>query len=45
LVLDIGGGWMEIALGRDAQPDFAVSSPLWAGRLTREFLHDDPARC
>ncbi|WP_233712687.1 Ppx/GppA phosphatase family protein [Kribbella turkmenica] len=42
LVLDIGGGSMEIALGRDAQPDFAVSLPLGAGRLTKAFLQDDP---
>jgi exopolyphosphatase/guanosine-5'-triphosphate,3'-diphosphate pyrophosphatase len=42
LVLDIGGGSMEIALGRDARPDFAVSLPLGAGRLTRGFLPDDP---
>jgi len=41
-VLDIGGGSMEIALGRDAQPDVAVSLPLGAGRLTRTFLPDDP---
>jgi exopolyphosphatase/guanosine-5'-triphosphate,3'-diphosphate pyrophosphatase len=42
MVLDIGGGSMEIALGRDARPEFAVSLPLGAGRLTRAFLHDDP---
>jgi exopolyphosphatase/guanosine-5'-triphosphate,3'-diphosphate pyrophosphatase len=45
LVLDIGGGSMEIALGRDARPEFAVSLPLGAGRLTRAFLHDDPPKC
>jgi exopolyphosphatase / guanosine-5'-triphosphate,3'-diphosphate pyrophosphatase len=44
LVLDIGGGSMEIALGRDARPEFAVSLPLGAGRLTRAFLDDDPPR-
>jgi exopolyphosphatase/guanosine-5'-triphosphate,3'-diphosphate pyrophosphatase len=44
LVLDIGGGSMEIALGRDARPEFAVSLPLGAGRLTRAFLHDDPPK-
>jgi exopolyphosphatase / guanosine-5'-triphosphate,3'-diphosphate pyrophosphatase len=42
LVLDIGGGSMEIALGRDARPELAVSLPLGAGRLTRAFLPDDP---
>lgn len=42
LLLDIGGGSMEIALGRDAEPDLGVSLPLGAGRLTREFLTTDP---
>jgi exopolyphosphatase / guanosine-5'-triphosphate,3'-diphosphate pyrophosphatase len=42
LVLDIGGGSMEIAFGRDAEPELAVSLPLGAGRLTRVFLPDDP---
>jgi exopolyphosphatase/guanosine-5'-triphosphate,3'-diphosphate pyrophosphatase len=42
LVLDIGGGSMELALGRDAQPEVAVSLPLGAGRLTRAFLPDHP---
>ncbi|GAB3403279.1 Ppx/GppA family phosphatase [Flindersiella endophytica] len=42
LVLDIGGGSMEIVLGRDAEPDFAVSLPLGAGRLTRAYLRGDP---
>jgi exopolyphosphatase/guanosine-5'-triphosphate,3'-diphosphate pyrophosphatase len=44
LVLDIGGGSMEIVLGRDAQPELAVSLPLGAGRLTREYLLHDPPR-
>ena len=42
LVLDIGGGSMEIVFGRDAEPELAVSLPLGAGRLTRAFLPDDP---
>lgn len=43
LMLDIGGGSMEIVLGRDAVPEFAVSLPLGAGRLTRRFLaQEDP---
>ncbi|SEQ93657.1 exopolyphosphatase / guanosine-5'-triphosphate,3'-diphosphate pyrophosphatase [Lentzea xinjiangensis] len=42
LLLDIGGGSMEIALGRDAEPELALSLPVGAGRLTRAFLHDDP---
>ncbi len=44
LVLDIGGGSMEIAFGRDAEPELSVSLPLGAGRLTRAFLTDDPPR-
>src|SRR3954447_8188169 len=42
LLLDIGGGSFEIAAGRDEAPDFAISLPLGAGRLTREFFSDDP---
>jgi exopolyphosphatase / guanosine-5'-triphosphate,3'-diphosphate pyrophosphatase len=41
LILDIGGGSMEIVLGRDAEPELAMSLPLGAG-LTRLFLPDDP---
>ena len=44
LVLDIGGGSLEIAVGADEVPDVAVSVPLGAGRLTRAFLTKDPAR-
>lgn len=42
LVLDIGGGSLEIASGIDEEPDIALSLPLGAGRLTRERLHGDP---
>ena len=42
LVLDIGGGSMEIVFGRDAEPELAISLPLGAGLLTRAFLPDDP---
>ncbi|MEV6816277.1 Ppx/GppA phosphatase family protein [Micromonospora sp. NPDC051296] len=42
LVLDIGGGSLEIAAGVDEDPDVAVSLPLGAGRLTRERLGIDP---
>lgn len=42
LVLDIGGGSMEIVFGRDAEPELSVSLPLGAGRLTRAFLPGDP---
>ncbi len=44
LLLDIGGGCLEVACGRDRLPDSALSLPLGAGRLTREFLGDaDPS--
>ncbi|MEV8637539.1 Ppx/GppA phosphatase family protein [Streptosporangium sp. NPDC051023] len=42
LVLDIGGGSLEIASGIDEQPDVAVSLPLGAGRLTRDCFTADP---
>jgi exopolyphosphatase/guanosine-5'-triphosphate,3'-diphosphate pyrophosphatase len=42
LVLDIGGGSLEIAYGLDEEPDAAVSLPLGAGRLTAAWLPDDP---
>jgi exopolyphosphatase / guanosine-5'-triphosphate,3'-diphosphate pyrophosphatase len=43
LVLDIGGGSLEIAAGVDEEPELALSLPLGAGRLTREHLAgDDP---
>jgi exopolyphosphatase / guanosine-5'-triphosphate,3'-diphosphate pyrophosphatase len=38
LVLDIGGGSLEIAAGVDEEPEVALSLPLGAGRLTREHL-------
>lgn len=42
LVLDIGGGSLEVATGVDEEPDLAVSLPLGAGRLTHDLLPDDP---
>ncbi|WP_433122356.1 Ppx/GppA family phosphatase [Arthrobacter koreensis] len=42
LDLDIGGGSFEMAQGQDELPDVAVSVPLGAGRLTRDWLHGDP---
>ncbi len=42
LVLDIGGGSLEIAYGIDEDPDKAVSLPLGAGRLTTSWLPGDP---
>ena len=41
-VFDIGGGSLEIAAGADEAPDVAQSLPLGAGRVTREWLPDDP---
>ncbi len=42
LVLDIGGGSLEVAAGLDEEPDVATSLPLGAGRLTRDYLSGDP---
>jgi len=42
LLFDIGGGSFEIAQGADEYPAVSVSLPLGAGRMTREFLPDDP---
>jgi exopolyphosphatase/guanosine-5'-triphosphate,3'-diphosphate pyrophosphatase len=42
LVVDIGGGSLEIASGIDEEPDVAISLPLGAGRLTRGHFSDDP---
>lgn len=41
-VFDIGGGSLEIAAGGDEAPDAVLSLPLGAGRLTRDWLGDDP---
>jgi exopolyphosphatase / guanosine-5'-triphosphate,3'-diphosphate pyrophosphatase len=43
LLIDIGGGSMEVVAGRDEDPSFVVSLPLGAGRLTRLHLPDHPA--
>lgn len=42
LNLDIGGGSFEISQGSNELPDQAHSVPLGAGRLTREWLEEDP---
>jgi exopolyphosphatase / guanosine-5'-triphosphate,3'-diphosphate pyrophosphatase len=42
LVLDIGGGSLEVATGADQDPDAVNSLPLGAGRLTFELLPGDP---
>ena len=51
LVLDIGGGSLELVAGNDEDPEVALSLQLGAGRMTREFLwetdppsNDDVAR-
>ncbi len=38
LVMDIGGGSLELATGVDEDPDVALSLPLGVGRMTRQFL-------
>ena len=43
LVLDIGGGSLEVASGIDEEPDALASLPLGAGRLTRDWISSDPA--
>ena len=42
LVLDIGGGSLEVAGGEGEHPEIADSLPLGATRLTRRFVHSDP---
>ncbi len=42
LVVDIGGGSLELAAGIDEEPETALSLPLGAGRLTRDRLAEDP---
>ena len=42
LVIDIGGGSLEVATGIDEEPDAVASLPLGAGRLSRDWLTSDP---
>jgi len=42
LLIDIGGGSLELALGLDEVPDQVASFPLGASRLTRDWLTGDP---
>jgi exopolyphosphatase / guanosine-5'-triphosphate,3'-diphosphate pyrophosphatase len=42
LVVDIGGGSLEIAAGEDEEPEAVMSLPLGAGRLTRDWFSADP---
>ena len=44
LLVDIGGGSLELAAGQDEDPDVAVSLPLGAGRLSRELTEDPPSK-
>ncbi len=44
LLLDIGGGSLELACGVDEEPETAVSVPLGAARLTRTMLAADPPK-
>jgi exopolyphosphatase / guanosine-5'-triphosphate,3'-diphosphate pyrophosphatase len=42
LVIDIGGGSLEVASGIDEEPDVVASLPLGASRLTRDWFTSDP---
>lgn len=42
LVIDIGGGSLELAIGSDEEPDVAMSLPLGAGRVTADLRSDPP---
>ena len=42
LVIDIGGGSLEIASGINESPEVAVTLPLGASRLTKSHLQGDP---
>ena len=42
LVVDIGGGSLEIAAGQDEEPEAVMSLPLGAQRLTRDWFSADP---
>ncbi|PZS36708.1 MAG: hypothetical protein DLM58_01125 [Pseudonocardiales bacterium] len=42
ICLDIGGGSLELGAGADEDPHVAVSLPLGASRLTRDWFKTDP---
>lgn len=42
MLIDIGGGSLEMAIGPSEYPISARSVPLGAGRSTIGYLHDDP---
>jgi exopolyphosphatase/guanosine-5'-triphosphate,3'-diphosphate pyrophosphatase len=44
LLVDIGGGSLELAVGANEAPDHVASLPLGAARLTRDHLRGDPPR-
>lgn len=44
ICMDIGGGSLELAAGGDEDPVVALSVPLGAARLTREWFTADPPR-
>lgn len=45
LLLDIGGGSLEIAAGQNEYPDAALSVPLGAGRMHSSYLPDEIPSC
>jgi exopolyphosphatase/guanosine-5'-triphosphate,3'-diphosphate pyrophosphatase len=42
LMIDIGGGSLELAVGVNESPDVALSLPLGASRVTKDYLDGDP---
>jgi exopolyphosphatase/guanosine-5'-triphosphate,3'-diphosphate pyrophosphatase len=44
LVVDIGGGSLEVAGGEGDRPELVESLPLGVARLTRRFVRSDPPR-
>jgi exopolyphosphatase / guanosine-5'-triphosphate,3'-diphosphate pyrophosphatase len=42
LVVDIGGGSLEVAAGLDEEPETVISLPLGSTRLTRDWFTKDP---
>jgi exopolyphosphatase/guanosine-5'-triphosphate,3'-diphosphate pyrophosphatase len=42
LVIDIGGGSLEVGTGMDEEPETVISLPLGSTRLTRDWFTSDP---
>jgi exopolyphosphatase/guanosine-5'-triphosphate,3'-diphosphate pyrophosphatase len=42
LVIDIGGGSLEVGTGPDEEPETVISLPLGSTRLTRDWFTSDP---